>query len=244
MNALLEIKQLSVSYRTPAGEAHAVTGISLALGKEEILAVIGETGCGKTTLARSILRLLGENARTGGEVRYGSHNLLSATEKELSQIRGKSISIILQNPELALNPVLTVGRQLIEILEIHREIKREAARKKICEILVKMHFSDIPSLLKKYPFQLSGGMAQRVLIAAAMLNNPAVIIADEPTRALDKPLRSGVATELLAIEKTNRPAVLLITHDLDLAARFSDRTTVMYAGELIEICDKIGRAHV
>jgi oligopeptide/dipeptide ABC transporter ATP-binding protein len=125
----------------------------------------------------------------------------------------------------------------MEVLQIHRQIKREAARRKVCEILEKMHFSDIPSLMETYPFQLSGGMAQRVLIAAAMLNDPAIIIADEPTRALDKALRSSVAAELLAGDQTNRPAVLLITHDLDLAARFSDRTVVMYAGEAIEICD-------
>ncbi len=237
MNPLLEIKGLSVSYRTPAGEAQAVTAVSLVLGEGEILAIIGETGCGKTSLARAVLRLLGENARISGEVRFGSRDLLAATEKELSSIRGNAISIILQNPEPALNPVLTVGRQLMEVLQIHRRIKREAARRRVEEILVKMLFPDIPSLLEKYPFQLSGGMAQRVLIAAAMLNEPTIIIADEPTRALDKELRSSVAAALLAGDQTDRPAVLLITHDLDLAARFSNRTAVMYAGETVEICD-------
>ena len=237
MSNILKVDGLQVSFSTPAGDLRAVDDVSFGLREEETLAVIGETGCGKSTLARSILRLTGENARIKGKIYYGGQDLLELKEKELAKIRGNAISIVLQNPDLALNPVINVGRQLLEMIRIHRHLKREQAKEEVIETLGKMGFSGIPSLLKNYPFQLSGGMKQRVLLAAAMLNNPGIIIADEPTRALDLPLRNSIIQELTAIKKMKRTAILLITHDLRLASAFSDRIAVMYAGELVEICE-------
>jgi len=237
MSEILKVDGLRVSFSTPSGDVLAVDDVSFGLKEEETLAVIGETGCGKSTLARSILRLTGENARINGKVYYGGQDLLELNEKELAKIRGKSISIVLQNPDLALNPVIDVGRQLLEMIRIHQKTKREQAMERVIETIGKMGFSDIPSLLRKYPFQLSGGMMQRVLVAAAMLNNPEIIIADEPTRALDLPLRDSIIRELTTIKQMKRTAILLITHDLQLAAGFSDRIAVMYAGEWVEISE-------
>lgn len=237
MKEILEVDRLRVSFQTPQGEVRAVDKVSFGLKEEEMLAIIGETGCGKSTLARAILKLLGENASIEGKILYKGENLLELDEKGLAGIRGKFISIILQNPDLALNPVLTIEQQLLEMVRIHNKIKKDQARGKVKKILEKMGFSDSRALLKKYPFQLSGGMVQRVLIAAAMLNSPDIIIADEPSRALDRKLRTSIVNELIEIKKMDSTAILLVTHDLDLAVNFSDRVVVMYAGELVEICD-------
>jgi peptide/nickel transport system ATP-binding protein len=235
MKPLLSVEQLQVWFSTPGGKVPAVDNVSFSLKKGEIFALVGETGCGKSVVGRAIMGLAGENAVVSGMVHFKGKNLLTLSEKELSHLRGSAIALILQNPDQALNPVIPIGRQLMEPLMHHLHMNKFKAGELSKKVLESMGFDDIDGILKKYPFQLSGGMNQRILIAASMLTKPGLIIADEPTSAVDQDLKEKIKDELAGSREKNQTSILLITHDLDLAGGIAHRIGVMYAGELVEI---------
>lgn len=233
---LLKVKDLEVIYKTDLETVYAINGISFTLHKGETLGLVGETGAGKTTTALSILRLLPErNARvTGGEIWFDGTDIMSESVKGMQQIRGEKISMIFQDPMTALNPVLTVGDQIIESLMLHNEEgkTKEELWKRVDETL---ELVGIPAFRKKdYPHQFSGGMKQRVVIAIALACNPMLLIADEPTTALDVTIQAQVLSMMMELKEKLDTAMILITHDLGIIAQTCDNVGVMYAGEIIE----------
>lgn len=233
----LAVKNLRVDFETRMGIVQAVDDVSLHLREEETLALVGETGCGKSVVAHAILRLLPQNARADGQVLYEDRNLMRLSEKELCQIRGRKISLVIQNPSLALNPVYTVGHQIVEPLVVHESEKRSRAFRTAKQLLAKLRFHQPERDIKMYPFQLSGGMRQRVLIGMSVVLHPEIVIADEPTKGLDDRLKQVILEELRLIKELDHSSLLLITHDLNTAKNLSERMAVMYAGEIIEIGD-------
>lgn len=231
----LHIKNLKVTFQTALGRVCAVDNVSLDHLDKETLALVGETGCGKSVIANSILRLLPGNADIEGQIFFRGEDLLKMSEKELSLIRGKEIGIVFQNPAMALNPVHSIGRQISEPFVVHGILKKKRSLSRAVSLLKRMRFEEAEENCKKFPFQFSGGMNQRVLIAISVALNPKVLIADEPTKALDMGLKEHVVEELEIIKQMNSSTLLLITHDLNLARKISDRIAIMYAGEIIEI---------
>jgi peptide/nickel transport system ATP-binding protein len=231
----LHIRDLSVRFPSPRGAVKAVDGVSLDHREQETLALIGETGCGKTTLAKAILRLTPEDATVRGRVEFMGRDLLGLTERELAEIRGKEIGIVFQNPALALNPVHKIGKQVAEPLRVHEGIGSREAAVRAVDSLERLGLQDVEEQTRKYPFQLSGGMNQRVVIAASMILSPKLLIADEPTKGLDQKNRQSVVEELRLIKRRSNSSILLITHDLRLAKRVADRIAIMYAGMIVEV---------
>ena len=234
--AFIEIKNLKTTFITEDGEVNAVCGADLSIERGERLALIGETGCGKTILGLSIIRLLPENARIDGEILFNGKNLLKCTEEELRQTRGKEIMMIFQNPLSSLNPVLTVEKQLCEILMFHQKLSMKQSREKAKEVLEICELKDAGTILKRYPYELSGGMRQRVMIAMGIISKPSFLIADEPSKGLDTKVQKQIYSLLDGISHEFNIALLLITHNLDMARAVCDRIAVMYAGEIIEYC--------
>jgi len=232
--SILSIENLNVTFHTSKGKVLAVDGVTLELKKEETLALVGETGCGKSTVAHSILNLLPQNAVVRGKIQWDGSNLLLLDEKALSRLRGKDISLVMQNPSLALNPVLSIGRQMIEPLIMHRGLKKREAIRMAEELLGKLHFIGPSNAMQAYPFEMSGGMKQRVLIGISVVLSPKILIADEPTKGLDDRLRRMVLEELRLARKMNRSSMIFISHGLNAAREISDRIAVMYAGEIVE----------
>ena len=228
----LDIRDLWVSFDTSIGLVHAVDKISFILENGETLALVGETGCGKSVIASSILKLLPSNAKYGGKILFHGQNLLDLVEKEISKIRGNDISLIFQNPSLALNPVYRISEQVAEPLQIHRRLDKREATIRANSLLSRLM---IDKESKKYPFQLSGGMNQRAMIASSTILSPKIIIADEPTKGLDAHLAERVMDELVKRKDQSSSSLLLITHDLSLAQKISDRIAVMYCGDIFEI---------
>lgn len=231
---LLAIENLKVTFQTPSGQVRAVDGATLKLKQAETLALVGETGCGKSTIALSILHLLPENAVVRGKIIYRNTDLLLLPEKELAQLRGKDISLVMQNPALALNPVYSIGHQMTEPLIVHRRLKKSEAILTAKNLLEKLHFKGPSNAIRAYPFEMSGGMKQRVLIGISVVLSPEIIIADEPTKGLDDRLREMVLKELRLVREMNRSSMIFISHDLNAAREISDRIAVMYAGEILE----------
>jgi len=231
----LQIRNLTVRFGTASGPLKAVDCVSLAHEKEETLALVGETGCGKSMLGRAVLKLLPGDALVSGEILYEGRNLLSLSEKDLPVIRGNEISYVLQNPSLALDPVRTVGKQISEVFHIHRRIKIKDAARKTDLLLQRMGFSTPEEIASLYPFQLSEGMNQRILIAMAVALHPRIIIADEPTKGLDERLKKEVIGELDRIKKEKESSLLLISHDLGVARKLSNRIAIMYCGQIVEV---------
>lgn len=234
--AFLKVKDLEVIYKTDLETVYAVNKISFDLNKGETLGLVGETGAGKTTTALSILRLLPERTAqiTGGEIEFEGRKLLAIPEKEMQRIRGEKISMIFQDPMTALNPVLTVGEQIAESLILHDDKGRE---KSVIEGRVEevLEMVGIPASRKKdYPHQFSGGMKQRVVIAIALACNPMLLIADEPTTALDVTIQAQVLAMMTELKEKLATAMIMITHDLGIVAQTCDKVAVMYAGEIIE----------
>ncbi len=232
---LLEIKNLVTEYHSMGAVTHAVNGVSLSISVGEIFGLVGETGAGKTTTALSTLRLLpSRTARIKqGEILYNGQNLLALPEKDMLYIRGKEISMIFQDPMTSLNPVLTVGEQVYESLMFHnKNVSREELEKRVSELFETV---GIPAERKtEYPHQFSGGMKQRVVIALALACSPKLLIADEPTTALDVTIQAQVLSLMADLQKRNNTALLLITHDLGIVAQMCTHVGVMYAGEIIE----------
>lgn len=231
---ILEIKDLVVHYVTDEGTVEAVNNLNLELKKRETLGIVGETGAGKTTTALSILRLVPDppGKIIGGEIIYEDKDILNASTEEMRQIRGNKISMIFQDPMTSLNPVMTVGEQIAEGIEIHQELSPKESMEKAKEML---KFVGIPGERSNdYPHQFSGGMKQRVVIAIALSCNPSLLIADEPTTALDVTIQAQVLELMKNLKDEFNTSMILITHDLGVVAETCDKVAVMYAGEIIE----------
>jgi peptide/nickel transport system ATP-binding protein len=236
MNKVLSIKNLSTSFTTDRGTALAVDDVSLDLFEGETLGVVGESGCGKTVTALSILRLIeppGQIAK-GSIVEFEGSNLMELGAGRLRHVRGAGIAMVFQEPTASLNPVLTVGSQISETLRAHTTISRSAARAKASELLELVGIPDPDKRIDDYPHQLSGGMQQRVMIAIALSCNPKVLIADEPTTALDVTIQAQILELLADLRKRFGMSVILITHDLGIVAGIADRVAVMYGGRIVE----------
>jgi oligopeptide/dipeptide ABC transporter ATP-binding protein len=233
---LLEVRDLHTEFRTGAGLVRAVDGISYTVEQGETVAVVGESGSGKSVGALSILRLIADppGRITGGEIIFDGRDLRELTEAQMREIRGRDIGMVFQEPMTSLNPVLTIGRQITEVLEQHQGADREAAHKRALELLEMVGIADAPRRLKQYPHQLSGGMRQRVMIAVALACNPKLIIADEPTTALDVTIQAQILELMKALTQRFNVALIVITHNLGVVARYAQRVNVMYAGRIVE----------
>ena len=235
MSHLLEVKNLQTQFRTRAGVVRAVDGVSFRLGRGELLGLVGESGCGKSVTALSVMRLVAPPGKiVGGEVLFDGEDLLKASESRLREIRGDDIAMIFQDPLTSLNPVYTVGEQIAEALRLHRKMNHRQAREAAVEAMREVSIPDPARRADDYPHQLSGGMRQRVMIAMALACGPKLLIADEPTTALDVTIQAQILELLDELRRTRELAVLLITHDLGVVAEVADRVAVMYTGRIVE----------
>jgi len=233
---LLEVRNLRTSFFTSAGVVRAVDGVSWDIQEGETVALVGESGCGKSVSALSVMRLVEEPAGRieGGEVLFKGRNLLALSEEQMRTVRGREIGMIFQEPMTSLNPVLTIGRQLTEGLEIHLKMSETDARARALELLSMVGIPDPARRLSQYPHHFSGGMRQRMMIAMALACNPALILADEPTTALDVTIQAQILELMRDLSRRLGVAMLIITHNLGVVARYADRVNVMYAGRIIE----------
>src|SRR5574338_298921 len=235
---LLDVRGLQTSFHTSDGVVRAVTGIDFSVNRGEVMGLVGESGCGKSVTSLSIMRLIAPPGRIeAGEVIFDGQDLLKLPEKRMRALRGEGISMIFQQPTSSLNPVYDVGMQLGEVLELHRAMKRKAARDRAEELLAMVGIPDPKRRLKAFPHELSGGMAQRVMIAMALACEPDLLIADEPTTALDVTIQAQILDLMRNLRDQTGTAIILITHDLGVVAEMCDRVAVMYAGEIVEQTD-------
>lgn len=236
---VLEIRGLKTHFHTRDGIVRAVDGVSFSVGAGETLAVVGESGCGKSVTSLSILRLIasppGRNA--GGEILFEGEDLLKASEARMREIRGNKISMIFQEPMTSLNPVLTIGNQIAEVLILHQGLSRAEAREKAIAMLKLVKIPEAENRVDQYPHQLSGGMRQRVMIAMALACDPTLLIADEPTTALDVTIQAQILNLMRELRDRTGAAIILITHDLGVVAEMAKRVVVMYAGRKVEEAD-------
>jgi len=233
---LLEVRDLHTQFRTGAGIVRAVDGISYSVDPGETVAVVGESGSGKSVGALSILRLIPDppGRIVAGEVLFSGRDLMTLSEEDMREVRGGEIGMVFQEPMTSLNPVLSIGRQITEMLEQHRKSDRAAAQKRAVELLGLVGISDPQRRLKQYPHQLSGGMRQRVMIAIALACEPKLIIADEPTTALDVTIQAQILELMQSLTHRLGVALIVITHNLGIVARYAHRVNVMYAGRIVE----------
>ena len=231
---VLEVEGLTVTFSTPDGPVHAVRGVDFFLGEDEVLGVIGESGSGKSVTMLAVMGLLPRTATVTGSVRYRGRELLGLPEAELRRYRGAKLAMIFQDPMTSLNPVLKVGKQIAEAMLTHRVCDKREARDRAVELLRAVGIPRADQRFDDYPHQFSGGMRQRVMIAMAMANDPDVLIADEPTTALDVTIQAQILEVLETAQERTGAGVLLITHDLGLVAGVADRVEVMYAGRIVE----------
>ena len=233
--AMLEVKDLRTSFFTPAGEVKAVNGVSFNLDHGKVLGIVGESGSGKSVTAYSILQILTHPGRiVGGSIRFNGQELVGLSDNEMRKIRGNKISIIFQDPMTSLNPVYTVGNQLMEAIRIHTGRNREQAKARAKEMLTLVGINEPEKRLKQYPYELSGGMRQRVMIAMALACEPDILIADEPTTALDVTIQAQILELMQDLQKKLGMAIIMITHDLGVIADMCDEVVVMYAGSICE----------
>ena len=236
MPPLLEVKELHTEFRTGAGVVHAVDGISYTVDPGETVAIVGESGSGKSVGALSILRLIPDppGRITGGQVLFDGRDLMGLSEEQMRRVRGGDIGMVFQEPMTSLNPVLTIGRQITETLEQHRGMDRAAADRRAVELLGLVGIADANRRLEQYPHQLSGGMRQRIMIAIALACDPKMIIADEPTTALDVTIQAQILELMQKLTQRLGVALIIITHNLGVVARYAQRVNVMYAGRIVE----------
>ena len=237
MSKLLEVKDLNVSFNTYNGEVHAVRGVSFDLNKGETLAIVGESGSGKSVTSNAIMRLLPEphGFIKEGQILLEGVDLAKKTNKEMQKIRGKDISMVFQDPMSSLNPTMKVGNQIMEGLIKHQNMSKQEARKTALEILTLVGIPKPDVRIEQYPHQFSGGMRQRVVVAIALACNPKILIADEPTTALDVTIQAQILELMKSIQQKTDSAIIFITHDLGVVANVADRVAVMYAGKVVEI---------
>ena len=231
---LLGIRNLKVYFYSEDGVVRAVNDVDLDIGEGETLGIIGETGCGKTILGLSILRLLSENTKVEGRILYRGEDLLKLSDNEMRKIRGKEIAMIFQNPLSSMNPVLTIGTQVAEPVELHQHLKDRNAKEKVIEMLKSVRIPSPSKRVDEYPHEFSGGMRQRAMIAMGLICMPSLIIADEPTTGLDVTIQAQIVELMKDVLKDSGTSMLLITHDLGVAAELCDYMAVMYPGEIVE----------
>jgi len=231
---ILTVEDLTVRFPTDDGLVQAVRGVSYDLYGGEVLGIVGESGSGKSVTSMAVMGLLPRTARVSGSIRFEGKDLLKISEKEMNTVRGLGISMVFQDPMTSLNPVYTVGDQIAEAITAHHDVRKDVARKQAVELLDLVHIPNPQQRAREYPHQLSGGMRQRVVIAVAIANNPKVIIADEPTTALDVTVQAQILEALQTAQKETGAAMVLITHDLGVIAGQADRVLVMYAGKAVE----------
>ncbi len=235
---LLEVKNLRVSFNTYAGTSQAVRGVDFYVNAGETLAIVGESGCGKTVTSKAIMGLLPKPqsivAKTDTYIKYNGQNLLDLNEDEMSKIRGSEISMIFQDPMTSLNPTMTIGNQIAESVLIHNKVSKREARARALQMLKLVQIPNAEERMDQYPFEFSGGMRQRAMIAIALACNPKVLIADEPTTALDVTIQAQIMELIEDLKKEFNTGVILVTHDLGVVAKVADRIIVMYAGKIVE----------
>ncbi len=243
-DVLLEVQSLSVTFDSGRRDLRAVVDVSLSLRRGEVLAIVGESGCGKSVTASTIVGLTrGSRTLIGGRILYRGRDLTTASENELREVRGKEISMVFQDALAALNPVHRVGDQVAEMVLLHNDVRRADAANQAVRMLDEVGVAHASVAARRYPHEFSGGMRQRAMTAIALVNNPAVLIADEPTTALDVTIQAQVLDLIDRLRRDHGTAVILITHDLGVVAQFADRVAVMYAGTIVEegTCDQLFR---
>ncbi len=236
MSSVLQIDGLTTGFFTDHGFARAVDNLSLNLERGEILTLVGESGCGKSVTGLSVMRLIPSppGKIISGKILFNGVDILSLTQRQMRRLRGNDLAMIFQEPMSALNPVFTIGDQVMEVIMLHENINRKSAARRVCELLEKVMIADVSKRFNEYPHELSGGMRQRVMIAMALACNPQVLIADEPTTALDVTIQAQILDLLMTLRKESGLSILLITHDLGVVAETADNVAVMYAGKLVE----------
>ncbi len=234
-DVILSVKDLRINFRTYGGLVQAVRGISFDLHKGETLAIVGESGSGKSVSIRAIMGILANNAIIeSGEILYDGMDLTKVEEKDFHEIRGKRIGLIFQDPLSALNPIMKIGKQITEVLHLHKNISKEDAKKRALELMEAVGIPDPERRFDQYPFQFSGGMRQRIVIAIALAGDPEILICDEPTTALDVTVQAKILELINKIKEEHNLSVIFITHDLGVVANMAERINVMYAGKIVE----------
>lgn len=234
-DSLLNIDGLKLSFFTPAGEVKALNDVNIELKQGDVLGIVGESGSGKSVTAFSLMRLTPENGKViGGETNFNGHTITSMTEKEMRKIRGKEVSIIFQDPMTSLNPVYTIGNQICEVIRLHTDKDKKQAKARAIELLELVGINEPEKRLKQYPHELSGGMRQRVMIAIALACEPKLLIADEPTTALDVTIQAQILELMMELKDKLGMSIIMITHDLGVVASMCDKIAVMYAGRIVE----------
>ena len=237
MAELLEIKNLSVSFDTPQGELQAVRGVSFSLHAGEVLALVGESGCGKSVLCKSIMKLLHKNARiTGGSILVDGVDITNYRQRDMERLRGRLFSMVFQDPMVSLNPTISIGEQIAEAVRVHHpKMEREAVHQRVIELMKLVGITEPEQRYGQYPYHFSGGMRQRTVMAIALASNPKILLADEPTTSLDVTIQAQILDLLRDIQQKLGTATIFVSHDLGVVARVADRVAVMYAGKIVEI---------
>ncbi|WP_251866954.1 ABC transporter ATP-binding protein [Enterococcus malodoratus] len=236
MEKILEVNNLNISFDTYAGKVRAIRGVDFDLNKGETLAIVGESGSGKSVTTRTIMRLLSSNANIDeGQILFKGQNIVDKTEKEMQKIRGREIAMIFQDPMTSLDPTMTIGKQVAESLRKHKNVSKKESLKAALDLLNLVGIPEAEKRLKNYPHQFSGGQRQRIVIAIALICNPEILIADEPTTALDVTIQAQILELLKEIQEKIETSIIFITHDLGVVANVADRVAVMYAGKIVEV---------
>lgn len=238
MENLLEVVEIQTVFKTEKGEVTSVDEVSFSLKPGETVGIVGESGCGKSVTSLSIMRLLGKNGKVkSGQILFNGKDLAKASEEDMRQIRGNDISMIFQEPMTSLNPVFTIGNQMLEVINLHMKLPKNEAKKYAIEMLTKVGIPRAEAIMNEYPHSLSGGMRQRVMIAIALACKPNLLIADEPTTALDVTIQAQILKLMKELKEESNTAIMLITHDLGVVAEMADKVIVMYAGQVVEEAD-------
>lgn len=236
MEKILEVNNLNISFDTYAGKVRAIRGVDFDLNKGETLAIVGESGSGKSVTTRTIMRLLSSNANIDeGQILFKGQDIVNKSEKEMQKIRGREIAMIFQDPMTSLDPTMTIGKQVAESLRKHKNVTKKESLKAALDLLKLVGIPDAEKRLKNYPHQFSGGQRQRIVIAIALICNPEILIADEPTTALDVTIQAQILELLKEIQEKIETSIIFITHDLGVVANVADRVAVMYAGKIVEV---------